>query len=317
LNGDWVASNLLCETEYIIRVHFLWFFIPLITAFNYADVQIPKLKKLSTQPLFRKVRIQNRETGEVLVIDGGDVSRRASPIAPLLEPVKRCVAWVVPERHDDLQALLDSGIGMELDGDSEDFYIGADVKNKKVVLGLAALERIWAYTYFYLSIQKLLEKHGQGVEIDLTQIPEIQPARGLAIWALKCETEKKQSKWPDGLPRPDKDGGDDEMISQTRPYFLNAVCFLILHEMGHIYHQHPTSKFVDRETSYKWEFEADAFGAQFMLRDWKMSKNGEKDFIGRCTGIALGLSLLAGVELYHHEVRDDHPTIAERLLVFF
>lgn len=91
----------------------------------------------------------------------------------------------------------------------------------------------------------------------------------------------------------------------------------MLHEIGHIYWKHPTSKFVDRETSYKWEFQADEWAADFMLRDWKNAGRGEKDFIGRCTGIALGLSMLAGVELYHHAAQDDHPTIAERLLRFF
>jgi len=176
---------------------------------------------------------------------------------------------------------------------------------------------VWAYTYFYLAILDLLPKYPKGVEIDLISLEEIQPARGLAKWALECEKNKTQTAWPTGLPRPDVDDGSDDRISKAKPYFLHAVCFLMLHEIGHIHHKHPTSRFVDRETSYKWEFEADEWAADFMLRDWKNAGRGERDFIGRCTGISLGLAMLAGVEFYHRAAQDDHPTIAERLLRFF
>jgi hypothetical protein len=54
-----------------------------------------------------------------------------------------------------------------------------------------------------------------------------------------------------------------------------------------------------------------------MLEKWDQAGRGEKDFIGRCTGIALGISMLVGVELYHHAAKDDHPSVAERLLNFF
>lgn len=272
---------------------------------------------MSQEPLFRRVTIRDKDTGEVRVIEGGDISHCASPIAPLLDSIKKSVGWIIPERHGELRALIASGISIELDGDSQDFYIAANVEKRKVILGLAALERVWAYTYFYLAILDLLPKHPKGVEIDLISLPGIQPARGLAKWALECEKNKTQSPWPDGLPRPDVDDGSDNRISKAKPYFLHAVCFLMLHEIGHIHHKHPISKFVDRETSYKWEFEADEWAADFMLRDWKNAGRGEKDFIGRCTGISLGLAMLAGVELYHHAAQDDHPTIAERLLRFF
>jgi hypothetical protein len=272
---------------------------------------------MSDAPLFRKLRVQDKATGEVLEIEGGDISKCSSPIAPLLETIRRSVALVIPERHAELQELIASGIGIELDATRSDFYIAANVAERKVILGLAALERIWAYTYFYLAIVDLLSKSPKGEEIDLTAIKEIQPARGLAKWALECEKAKTQTDWPKGLPRPDMDEAADDRIGKVKPYFLHAVCFLILHEMGHIYHKHPTSKFVDRETSYRWEFEADAWAEDFMMKEWEKAGRGEKDFIGRCTGIALGLSMLAGVELYHHEAKDDHPTIAERLLRFF
>lgn len=272
---------------------------------------------MSQEPLFRRVRIRNNETGEITEQEGGDIRHCSSPIAPLLESIKKSVGWIIPERHDKLRELIASGISIELDGASQDFYIAANVDERRVILGLAALERIWAYTYFYLAIADLLPKYAKGVEIDLIALPEIQPARGLAKWALECEQNKRQTPWPEGLPRPDCDDGSDDRIGKTKPYFLHAVCFLILHEIGHIEHQHPSSKFVDRNTSYQWEFEADRYAADFMLGEWRKAHRGEKDFIGRCTGIALGLALLSGVELYHREAQDDHPTIAERLLRFF
>jgi hypothetical protein len=272
---------------------------------------------MNHEPLFRRVTIRNKYTGEVRVIEGGDISHCASPIAPLLDSIKQSVGWIIPERHEELRALIASGISIELDGDSQDFYIAANVVERKVILGLAALERVWAYTYFYLAILDLLPKYPKGLVVDLRSLEEIQPARAVAKWALECEKNKTQSPWPDGLPRPDFDDGSDDRIRKAKPYFLHSVCFLMLHEVGHIHYNHPTSRFIDRETSYKWEFEADEWAADFMLRDWKSAGRREEDFIGRCTGISLGLAMLAGVELYHHAAQDDHPTIAERLLQFF
>ncbi len=272
---------------------------------------------MSNDPLFRRITIRNKETGELRVIEGGDIGHCSSPVAPLLDSIKKSVAWIIPERHEELRALIASGISIELDGDSQDFYIAADVEKRKVILGLAALERVWAYTYFYIAVHELIGKYPKGEVIDVASIREFRPARGLAIWALDCEKNKTQSPWPNGLPRPDVDDGSDDRISKTKPYFLHAVCFLMLHELGHIQHKHPTSKFVDNDTSYKWEFEADEWAADFMLNNWQKAGRGQKDFIGRCTGVALGLAMLAGVELYHHEAQDDHPTIAERLLRFF
>jgi len=51
---------------------------------------------LSIKPLFRHVKIRDRETGEVRVIEGG-ISHCSSPVAPLLESIKQCVASIVPE----------------------------------------------------------------------------------------------------------------------------------------------------------------------------------------------------------------------------
>ncbi|HXP60005.1 MAG TPA: hypothetical protein VN829_05895, partial [Dongiaceae bacterium] len=127
-----------------------------------------------------------------------------SPIAPLLGPLAASVGQIVPEREAEFRRILkEHGIAIEIDVVSQDFYIGAHVKEKYVTAALAALERIWAYTYFYLATLELLRKHGPGVEIDLAAIPEVQPARNLAIWALICEKNKRQTPWPEGLPMPD------------------------------------------------------------------------------------------------------------------
>jgi len=241
-----------------------------------------------------------------------------SPIAPLLGPLAASVGQIVPEREAEFRRILkEHGIAIEIDVVSQDFYIGAHVKEKYVTAALAALERIWAYTYFYLATLELLRKHGPGVEIDLAAIPEVQPARNLAIWALICEKNKRQTPWPEGLPMPDTDASSDDRIGLTNAYFQNALCFIVLHEVGHIVRKHYPSRFEDPQSAYKCEFEADAWAARFMLKKCLSTGRQEKEFIGRCTGIALGLAMLAGVELYHHAAKDDHPTIAERLLRFF
>ena len=271
---------------------------------------------MSNEPLFRR-RINRDENGENRITEGGDISHCPSPLAPLLESIKMCVGSIITERHEELRELIDSGISIGLDGNSPEFYIAANVEKREVILGLAALERVWAYTYFYLAALDLLPNSPKGTVIDITSIDEFQPARELARWALECEREKYQSPWPFGLPRPDIDDGSDDRIRTAKHFFLHAVCFLILHEIGHIHFQHPPGKFVDAKTSHKFENEADGWAADFMLQYWEKAGRGQKDFIGRCTGISFGLAMLAGVEFYHHAAQDDHPTIAERLLRFF
>lgn len=272
--------------------------------------------EMSEKQLFRRVTILNKATGELRVIEGGDIGHCDSPIAPLLDSIRRSVASIMPERHHDLQTLLADGIHIDIDGARQDFYIAAHVKEKKVILGLAALERIWAYIYFYLALDNLSDKHGKGKYIDLTTISAFQPARQLAKWALRCEENKCQSPWPNDLPRPDIESGVDAIVDLTRPYFLLAVCFLLLHEIGHIQCQHTTTALLHSE-SYNCEFQADAWAAEFMLGKWQDAKRGEAEFSRRYTGIVLGLAVLASVELHHHAAVDDHPTIAERLLKLF
>jgi hypothetical protein len=264
---------------------------------------------------FRKITLRNGN--KIRIFYGGGIGQCSSPIAPLLGPIKHAIGSILPERRADLNELIDGGTHMEIDGASEDFYIAAHIQQKKVILGVAALERVWAHTYFYLAIADVLPSQPKGVQIDLTSIPEIQPAAGLARWAVECEKNRQRSPWPDGLPRPDLGDGLDAKIAITKLYFLHAVCFLMLHEIGHICRKHPTGNFASREMSYRWEFEADEWAFDFMLGDWKNAGRGEADFTGRCTGVALGLAMLAGVELYHYEAEDNHPTIAERLLRFF
>jgi hypothetical protein len=274
-------------------------------------------KQTASRIPIRKIVIEDKSRGRTRIIYNPSRPHDAGPLTPLLANVPQLVTSIVPENQYRVGEFNKAGISISIDMEAEDFYIAAHVREKRVILGRAALERIWAHTYFHLAALDLLQAHGSGVQIDLTKIPEIQPARNLAIWALACEKSKKQTAWPEELPRPDRDDGSDDHIGKTNAYFYNAVCFIILHEIGHIQLQHLPSRFEDKEGDYRSEFDADAWAADFMLRDWQKAGRGEKDFIARCTGIALGLATLASVELYHHATKDDHPTIAERLLNFF
>ena len=94
--------------------------------------------------LFRQTRIRDKETGEVPVMEGGDISHCSNPIAPLLKSIASCVGQIAPERHDDLRVLIASGISIELDVDREDFYPSVGPR-KIVVWTWLPLSSIWAY----------------------------------------------------------------------------------------------------------------------------------------------------------------------------
>jgi hypothetical protein len=196
--------------------------------------------------------------------------------------------------------------------------VSANVNDKVVIFGLPALERVWAYIWFYLEVFDLLQKYEKGVEIDFKTEAAFAVGRQLVLWAHKCETEGRQSSWPENLPRPDGPTPETaKMIEKVNTYFYYVISFMQLHEIGHVELKHFPDRFEDKKTSYEFEFAADEFAATFMLEKWKEHGTDEKIFRSRITGIALGIAILIGIELYYEAARDTHPNVAELLLRVF
>lgn len=267
---------------------------------------------------FRKIIVTDSLRRRTKIIYGATNVHFDSPIAELVNTMQGSLAQILPEQSSNIAALIDAGIGVEIDNSRDDFRVSAKIDQKLVVFGLPTLERVWAYIWFYLDIIDLAHKYGKGVEIDLRTEPSVAVGRELVLWAHDCETKGRQTPWPTHLPRPDRPtAATQDRIELVNNYFFHVVSFMLLHEIAHIELGHVPNKFEDRSAAHELEFCADKWAARFMLENWQADPRGEKVFTGRLTGIALGLSILAGVELYHYAAVDDHPDVAERLLTVF
>lgn len=123
---------------------------------------------------------------------------------------------------------------LELRDDRSDFYIAADVSATKVIFALAALERAWAYTYFYLAAFDLIKALPKGVETDLRTISEMDQPRALASWALQCELQRASLPWPAGVPTPDSKPDPAGLTKRANDHFFYVFTFMFLHEVAHI-----------------------------------------------------------------------------------
>jgi hypothetical protein len=187
---------------------------------------------------------------------------------------------------------------------------------KRINLGLAALERVWAYCYAFASFDSLLEKRPPGELIFLKEESSVESARRLINIADVAQRANRRMEFPEDLPRPDRSMEEID-INVANNLFLLVTAFIITHEMGHICLNHPPANFITMEQSVREERNADAWAANFILSGWEASTD-EIGRVARANAISAGMALLASVELeLHPEQRRNHPKVPDRLLEFF
>lgn len=184
-----------------------------------------------------------------------------------------------------------------------------------VRIGLAVLERVWAYCYGFTKIVEIVKAEPPGTLVELRDKPEAQLAWKLLRWAYAGEKHRERYAWEADFPKPGSES-DDPLVENTDKFFAMVVGFFILHEIGHIALGHLTEP-TDADKSIAEELAADAFASKHMLERCPRDDN-DKLFIARANAIAMGLTLLSGVEVDAPTKKlRDHPKVPERLLHFF
>src|SRR4051812_36936766 len=90
-----------------------------------------------------------------------DFDKVDSAIAPLGKWIKRAPYLVAPEREEELlQIQKKHNIRLRLDATDHSFCVcaGAERDEKYIRLGLALLERVWAYCYGFTAIVEIVKK---------------------------------------------------------------------------------------------------------------------------------------------------------------
>jgi hypothetical protein len=129
---------------------------------------------------FRKIITTDRSRRKTRIVYGSTDVRLNTPLEEIIDRMRNSLSQILPEQTLRIEGLLESGIHIEIDNSRDDFRVAANVKDKLVVFGVPALERVWAYIWFYLEVFDLLQRYDKGVEIDFRKEPAIA-AGGCAL----------------------------------------------------------------------------------------------------------------------------------------
>ena len=243
-----------------------------------------------------------------------------SPLVPIANYIERAVNLAAPEKRERLRELRESlNIRFIVDVDNGGVTFSAvlsDNGSRYIKMGLAAMERLWAYCYGFTIIFDIARQRPQGALIEWKNEPDAAIAWKLLRWAYRGEQKKRRLKWCRNFPNP---GVRDIQgyVENADKFFTLVLGFIILHEVGH----HDANHFDKYTTSgqrVRDELQADKFAFDMMLDAYPRGENEELVFIARANAVSTGLALLSGMELgINTSTERTHPKIPERLIKFF
>lgn len=226
-----------------------------------------------------------------------------TPIYPTLPLFDDSAEFMAGALRDQVTSFIRSQqIILTLDDDSEsDFRI--DV-NHEIHISLGKLERLWATLFAYTVVHDL-QKSGRGL-VDMESSPEGRAAKEFLDWAFGDASRS----WPASLPRPSDGTG---LTKNTDHLFRFCSGFILLHEVGHCIHKHPSNPATNPKTKIRREYQAD---------DWAMKViiGGQSDKVSvhYWTAIAMTLGLIGALELYGEKGdKRNHPRPVTRMRHFF
>lgn len=239
----------------------------------------------------------------------------ASPARFLAPLVPAAPAAAAPERADRLAPAVREVKFHITDGGVFDFCY---VPNGKLVrVSRKALEIIWASSSAYFVMYQRVfdsppeENLGSDPEtgaktrvVDFDTDPEASTAVDLLRWAMTDWIERRDSSWPEDLPRPVDSPDEDTLEYAATQLALIAIAYLLFHELAHHSLKH-------EESDYEEEKDADRSAAESLVAD--LEEHDER-FVFRSWGISIALSLLSAYQMHVGRFStDSHPRAFDRL----
>lgn len=243
-----------------------------------------------------------------------------SPLAELLDEVGIAAFELAPERAGELERLSKKhGIDVFVDWGVEQFWFSCNPQTGRITLGLAALERLWAYSYAYgYVIHKSQETGVEGGRVALTGTAEGIQAMSLLGWAHLGERRGVRLVWPRNLPRPESNPPRHSLSELSNGLFRRTLGAILLHEVGHIVLGHQPNSGRSREDIVADEDAADSWAFDWVLHDGNQRKCSDvADYVLRTLGVTCALSLIATFEVYDRTLGGGtHPDPPDRLWRF-
>lgn len=243
-----------------------------------------------------------------------------SPIAPLLPRVGGASIFLAPERKNELLVVWAKHVN-EIRAYTKESPYGSEIAAvtmvKAIFFDVPALESLWVHAYWYQVFLRLLQAHARRPdEFDPIKDAEFHSALPfLAHGWLKDIGEKASQDWPSDAARPDRPNPEDPNLEAANRVFLRMLGFALLHETGHIVHNHSGYQESPEESIQK-EYEADDWACEWVFSRWRDHKNEPGEFVRRSVTVAFTLSLQSALDVYLKKP-GMHPCTPDRLLHFF
>jgi hypothetical protein len=228
----------------------------------------------------------------------------SSPVFSLLPEIWVAPQELAPEKRDllvpylrPIRLLLDTG----------KFIVSTS--GEHITVSDGALNLLWCASYAsWFIYQAYVDAQRNDLpEVRLGKDAEAVNALDLYEWAIRCARTEQNEPWPIGAPRPTRPPDLAGPIHVANEVFLTTVGWVLLHELGHIAHEHPM---LATSRARSEENEADKFATRHVL-------DGVSDpavLLKRSIGIAVANVVLVLLDIMSERVPSDtHPPVEERL----
>jgi len=168
-----------------------------------------------------------------------------------------------------------------------------------------ALNLVWCSSYASWFIYKAYGRARDVVRFD--DDADTVKALDLYEWAIRCVRQQIYTPWPEGAPQPTRTPALGSELLLANEVFLTAVAWMLLHEHGHLAHNHPL---LTSSRSMDEEHEADLFATNHVLG----GVTDDAVRFKRSVGIVIANTLLLLLELMNGPAASQtHPPVEERI----
>jgi len=164
-------------------------------------------------------------------------------MGPFAKGMMRSVTAIAPEREKELweEIVQEDKWTFELTGGPAQYF--ADTGDHAVMASHAGLAALWclAYVAFHTMDAALAAQHQHGgrhdspANIDIGEHWRRLNLKSYLEYAERLMQEDEE--WPAGLIKPNPRAPFDSIEGRINNAFLGAAAFILLHEVGHVYHR--------------------------------------------------------------------------------
>lgn len=236
-----------------------------------------------------------------------------SPILLLADQIAGAPFNVAPEkanlcaRHRDdhkIECVIvdEPGFGIRIRRNS-------DSKGHEIVLPIAALEYLWAFSHYtWVLTQEYASAQRTGMtEFDCVGNKRLQDSSAILDWAKQNLNRSGAKEWPVTGPRPKQDVHSVDDARVATELFLCALGWIIHHEFGHVVLNHPLGI---EAFSIQQEQEADRYATDWLLDGIYQDDPRLKK---RSLGLAVAVLCLQSLEVKLVCLSNTHPGAHERI----